>query len=164
MGEQFYRMDYIYNRTPIAALYEQLAEEASELSAAALKLARIVRGENPTPMKKELAEANVVEEFTDLKVIADVIALHTDKEVYFDKLIRWHERVQEKEREEANGGENTALLDVATRPHGHWIECHEGINTEGSFDMRECSVCGRRSLMHRTGEPYCSQCGAKMDY
>lgn len=103
MGEQFYRMDYIYNRTPKAALYEQVAEEASELSAAALKLSRVLRGENPTPMKKELAEANVVEEFTDLNVIADVIALHTDKETYFDKLIRWHERVQEKEREEAKG-------------------------------------------------------------
>lgn len=103
MEESFCRMYYIYSRTPMAALYEQLAEEASELSAAALKLARVLRGENPTPMKKELAEANVVEEFTDLNVIADVIALHTDKEVYFDKLIRWHERVQVKELLEAKG-------------------------------------------------------------
>lgn len=105
MGEEFYRMDYIYNRTPIAALYEQLAEEASELSVAALKLARIHRGENPTPMKKELAEANVIEEFTDLKVVADVIALQADKETYFDKLIRWHERVQEKELLKTKGEE-----------------------------------------------------------
>ena len=33
-----------------AALLEQTAEEAAELSHAALKLARILRGENPTPV------------------------------------------------------------------------------------------------------------------
>ena len=32
------------------AMLEQLAEEAAELSHAALKLARIIRGENPTPV------------------------------------------------------------------------------------------------------------------
>ena len=53
--------------------------------------------------------------------------------------------------------------DVAPVIHAYWIPLHEGVNWEGSFDMRRCSNCGKRSLMHRTGEPYCSQCGAKMD-
>ena len=33
-----------------SAKLEQLAEEAAELSQAALKLARVLRGENPTPV------------------------------------------------------------------------------------------------------------------
>ncbi len=32
------------------AVYEQLAEECSELAKAALKMARILRNENPTPV------------------------------------------------------------------------------------------------------------------
>ena len=32
------------------AMLEQLAEEAAELSQAALKLARVIRNENPTPV------------------------------------------------------------------------------------------------------------------
>lgn len=36
-----------------AAMLEQLAEEAAELAQAALKCARIERGENPTPVTME---------------------------------------------------------------------------------------------------------------
>ena len=49
-----------------AAMFEQLAEEAAELAQAALKLARIERGENPTPVSKEEAEENLREEYTDV--------------------------------------------------------------------------------------------------
>lgn len=49
-----------------AAMLEQLAEEAAELAQAALKLARIERGENPTPVSKEEAEENLREEYTDV--------------------------------------------------------------------------------------------------
>ena len=34
------------------AMLEQLAKEAAELSQAALKLARVLRGENPTPVTR----------------------------------------------------------------------------------------------------------------
>ena len=48
------------------AMLEQLAEEASELAKAALKLARIERDENPTPVTKDEAEMNLTEEYTDV--------------------------------------------------------------------------------------------------
>ena len=53
--------------------------------------------------------------------------------------------------------------DVAPVIHAYWIPLHEGVNLGGSWDMRRCSNCGKRSLMHKVGDPYCGQCGAKMD-
>lgn len=48
------------------AMLEQLAEECTELGKAALKLARIHRGENPTPMTLEQAQDDLLEEYTDV--------------------------------------------------------------------------------------------------
>lgn len=42
-------------KLPKAALLEQAAEEAAELAQACLKLARVYRGENPTPVTEEKA-------------------------------------------------------------------------------------------------------------
>lgn len=42
-----------------AAMLEQLAEECTELAKAALKMARIIRNENPTPVTEEEAIANI---------------------------------------------------------------------------------------------------------
>lgn len=46
-------MNFIIDEIGEAACLEQLAEEAAELAQAALKMARIIRGENPTPLTKE---------------------------------------------------------------------------------------------------------------
>lgn len=59
--------------TTIPAMYESLAEECAELAKAALKAARVIRGENPTPVSFTEAEQQVLEEFTD--VISCAIAL-----------------------------------------------------------------------------------------
>lgn len=80
-----------------SAMLDQLAEEASELCHAALKLSRILRGENPTPVTLEEAENNLVEEYTDLKSVADLLSLHTDSRLYIDKRKRWEQRLSEKE-------------------------------------------------------------------
>ena len=48
------------------ACYEQLAEECAELGQAALKVARILRNENPTPVSKEEALRQIDEEFADV--------------------------------------------------------------------------------------------------
>lgn len=52
----------IAEKLPVPALLEQLAEEAAELAQAALKYARILRGENPTPVNVYKAHANLIEE------------------------------------------------------------------------------------------------------
>lgn len=51
------------SRTEILA---QLAEECSELAQAALKLRRAIRGDNPTPVTVDEAEAKVTEEVADV--------------------------------------------------------------------------------------------------
>jgi NTP pyrophosphatase (non-canonical NTP hydrolase) len=78
-----------------AALYEQLAEECVELAHAALKLARIKRGENPTPVSAEEAMDAVMEEYTDLRLVAYVLEIGWDIEVFEQKLLRWHKRLGE---------------------------------------------------------------------
>ena len=60
-------IDYIANNISELAVLMALAEEASELSKAAMKLAR-AKGllDNPTPISVEQAEADLIEEYNDL--------------------------------------------------------------------------------------------------
>ena len=78
------------------ALFEQLAEEASELSKAALKLARVLRRENPTPVTESEAIKSVIEEYTDVVNCAMEanIDMTPEQVEYKDK--RWCERIQNK--------------------------------------------------------------------
>lgn len=71
------------SRTEILA---QLAEECSELAQAALKLRRAIRGDNPTPITVDEAEAKVTEEVADvllcIMVAGDYVQnMIVDKEV-----------------------------------------------------------------------------------
>ena len=76
-------------------MYEQLAEECVELAHAALKLARIKRGENPTPVSTEEAIGAVMEEYTDVRLVAFVLEMLWDTEVFEQKLLRWYKRLGE---------------------------------------------------------------------
>ena len=86
--------DYILENIGMPAALEQLAEEASELSQAALKLARIYRGENPTPVSREEAVHSLFEEFTDVLLAGDVCNIYKDAAIYDHKLMRWATRVE----------------------------------------------------------------------
>ena len=79
-----------------AAALEQLAEEATELAQAALKYARKLRGENPTPKTLEEIKANLIEEFTDVTLCADVLGLQHDWMMKEQKFKRWEEWIKEK--------------------------------------------------------------------
>lgn len=57
----------IYEEIGEAAMLEQLAEECTELAQAALKLARLERGENPVRSTKEECTAHVLEEIADVE-------------------------------------------------------------------------------------------------
>lgn len=78
------------------AMLEQLAEEAAELSHAALKLARIIRGENPTPVTEVEAWENVIEEFTDVSMCAFELEVNANMDVWDAKAQRFRERWVEK--------------------------------------------------------------------
>ena len=77
----------------IAAVYEQLAEECAELGKAALKCARVIRGENPTPVTMEEALADLREEYTDTVLVADELGVRPDYAIYAQKLGRWYDRI-----------------------------------------------------------------------
>jgi hypothetical protein len=79
-----------------AAMLEQLAEECTELAKAALKMARIIRNENQTPVTEEEAIANIREEYTDVVQCAGELSLTVDDEQMMRKHERWEKRVREK--------------------------------------------------------------------
>lgn len=58
---------------PKEAMLELLAEESAELAQAALKLSRIIRKENPTPMREDEAVRNLIEEMSDVLYIIDCV-------------------------------------------------------------------------------------------
>lgn len=86
------------------AMLEQMAEEAAELAQAALKLARVLRAENPTPVTLEEAKMNLTAEFTDVQHCAGELKLETDWRQIDAKNRRFKQRMDEmvlfKERKE----------------------------------------------------------------
>lgn len=78
----------IYETIPKAALYESLAEEATELAQAAMKMARVLRNENPTPVTQKEAKDNLIEEYGDVLLTAAYLELQED----FDGVRKKHNR------------------------------------------------------------------------
>lgn len=71
----------------------QLAEEASELAQAALKLRRALDGKNPTPKTIEECRENLNEEFSDVAICASALWIDTQWERMEPKINRWYERL-----------------------------------------------------------------------
>lgn len=88
---------FIVSKIGLPATLEQLAEESAELSKAALKLARVIRGENPTPVTYPQALDNLKEETADvrncLKVLEDAFILDTEQ-AEGEKMNRWLDRLE----------------------------------------------------------------------
>lgn len=76
------------------ALFEGIAEEAVELAKAALKTARVMRKENPTPVTLDDAAREVVVEYSDLRIYIDILRIFVDGEVYDEKKQRFVERLK----------------------------------------------------------------------
>ena len=81
-----------------AAMLEQLAEECNELGKAALKLARIIRKNNPTPVTEEQAKENLCEEAGDvincIEMLEGADILFVDDDARKSKIIRWENRIK----------------------------------------------------------------------
>lgn len=102
--EQEY-IEYILDTLTERELLEQLAEEASELAQAALKLIRAAgMNNNPTPKTKENAVNNLVEEFYDVyniwyllwqldDDISDRADMYLAGRLEYNKLQRWARRL-----------------------------------------------------------------------
>ena len=85
---------FIKSHVSEADKYDQLAEEAAELAQAASKMARVIRGSNPTPNGKIEAMKDLIEEYTDVFLIAnDILDLAPNVLTRISKLNRWRGRI-----------------------------------------------------------------------
>ena len=91
-------MKEIIDKVGESAILEQLAEECVELAKASLKLSRVMRKENPTPVTVNDAFDNLVEEVGDIRLLLQVLDFMYDgidtQEIENYKLQRWKNRVE----------------------------------------------------------------------
>ncbi len=94
-------MEYIASKLSKEELLCQLAEEASELAQAVLKLRRVLDKTNPTPVDFNAAYDSLLEEIADVEGAVKVLMLDRKKEeiakISSDKITRWAQRLREKE-------------------------------------------------------------------
>lgn len=97
---------------PKTEILAQLAEKASELAQAALKLRRALDGTNPTPKSVAEYEANLMEEFADISNAVDTLCdawfgddidserefWDAKQEIEDAKYKRWLSRLEAKEQ------------------------------------------------------------------
>lgn len=97
---------------PKTEILAQLAEEASELAQAALKLRRALDGTNPTPKSVAECEANLTEEIADVTNAIDALfdswfgddfkseneLWNAEQEIEYAKYKRWLSRLEVKEQ------------------------------------------------------------------
>lgn len=103
----FYDSYQLVSDLPDRDLLEQLAEESTELSQAALKLIRAHgMSQNPTPISEDEAMNSLIEEANDVLIILVILGLADQSTVHdWRKLARWAERIQKaKEKKEAANG------------------------------------------------------------
>lgn len=87
-------MDKIRDYLPDAEILAQLAEEASELTQAALKLRRVLDGTNPTFVEYEKAMVNLIEEYGDVVTCLNELDISYDSFLVALKKERWIRRLR----------------------------------------------------------------------
>lgn len=94
MGNTSREREFIRGYVSEATLYENLAEECTELAKAALKKSRKLRGENPTPKTMEEIDTDIDEEIADVSVCLFVLDLGSELDEFYRKLSRWCDRIE----------------------------------------------------------------------
>lgn len=91
----FEKLRYVQNTLSVPAQYEGLAEECVELAHAALKMARIYRGEDPTPADIVEVGEKIYEEIADVLLCIKVLGLDDADLAHrqLQKLDRWYDRL-----------------------------------------------------------------------
>lgn len=98
------RIDRVGEAVGREELLVLLAEEADELAHAALKLRRVLTGQNPTPVGLKEAKENVLEELADVSLCLLALNLDTGlnrlriRTIMEQKLDRWEQRLDEADR------------------------------------------------------------------
>lgn len=92
-----YEDEYVRRNVPKAAVWEQLAEELGEMQHHAIKAARVLRGNNPTPchLQDEMLECE--KELGDVLNCVRLLELHYDETEMKLKMIRWWKRIKDSQ-------------------------------------------------------------------
>ena len=102
-----YAVKFVQDTLSYADALGQVAEEATELAQAALKLERVVRGTNPTPVGRVEATVKVMEETADVLNALEVAGFLVESEniaaMREVKMARWEERLRKKAAEVQHG-------------------------------------------------------------
>ena len=85
----------VRDKVSMPALYAMLAEEAAELAHAACKAFRYTEGSNPTPLTSDDIYDMLIEEFSDVALIADILGIHPNEDIMQAKMQRWEERLSD---------------------------------------------------------------------
>ena len=95
-----YEDEFIKTNIPKAAVWEQLAEELGEMQHHAIKAARVLRGNNPTPchLQDEMLESE--KELGDVLNCVRLLDLHHDETEMKLKMIRWWKRIKDSQEEQ----------------------------------------------------------------
>lgn len=101
--ENIQYIHYIRSRLSDAEQMAGLAEEATELAHAALKLRRVIDGSNPTPVTEKEALDNLLEEIGDVLLCLGMLAFPLEPQFYQEamdaKLERWANRLKSESKE-----------------------------------------------------------------
>ena len=82
-----------------AEILAQLAEEAAELAQAALKMRRVIDGQNPTPVRFADAYHNLIEEYSDVVCCMRELGVSCSIDIISAKKARWIRRLKEATHE-----------------------------------------------------------------
>lgn len=132
------------------ALLEQLAEECSELAQAALKLARLERGENPTPKTEEECVKDLLEELGDVNLCMSVIEANRGIHIRclsVDKKARWAQRIREargetpKEKKKTRQSEFLKIFPKVGLKEGVIDICPLFLDKSANCIKVNCRVC-----------------------
>ena len=119
-------IEIIKRDIPKADLYEQLAEEAAELAQAANKMARVLRGTNPTPKSEEDARKDLIEEYTDVvSVGTNILDIHPDWLIGDYKLYLIGLRMRRRFCHRTS--KNFALGSLCSHSHGKISRSEQGV-------------------------------------
>lgn len=137
-------IEYIKLNLDDRTLWEQLAEEGSELTQAALKFIRASGySNNPTPINDTVAYYNVIEELRDVLCVCELLGLK-NIEPNNEKLERWVKRIK--------GEADTPKGEVV----GKKVEVYRN-REDGCTEAFVCSNCGAE--LPEYGCKYCPDCG-----
>lgn len=98
-GNDMNKLEEIMDQLGEPEVLAQLAEEASELAQAALKLRRALDGKNYTPKTIEECRENLNEEFADVAICASALRIDTQWARMEPKINRWYERLKKTEKQ-----------------------------------------------------------------